>query len=85
MKTQQFFQHPGESKSYQQQIVNDTITSAVWSITPTGPTLSPYPTTANAATVLVSGLTLGENYTLMVTLDCGSGQIFTPSAVLECV
>lgn len=77
-------QDPTEKIKYKQEISGDTISSAVWTITPAGPTIgTPVDTTLETA-VLISGLTEGVSYTVNVHIVCASGQEFDPSARIEC-
>jgi len=77
-------QDPNEKLKYKQEISGDVISTATWTISPTGPTLGTPVNTTTETTVLVSGLTEGVSYTVNVNIACTSGQVFDPSARIEC-
>lgn len=80
MKT--WIHDPQAKRTYRQKIVGDTISSAVWAITPSGPTLGGQSDTTEQTTIQVSGLTLGTLYNLKVTVTCASGQIIERTSQL---
>ncbi len=75
---QRYEQGPTTKRSYQIQVNGDTVASAVWSISPAGPTLSGQTTAVNSATAFVSGVTPGQQYILSCVLTLASGQIIGP-------
>ena len=76
-----FNQRYTESVLYRQTIVNDVISTAIWSIAPSG-TVTDQNDTGTDSTVMVSGLVSGTKYTLSVLVTCTSGQIFAPSVTI---
>lgn len=77
-------QDPAEKLKYKQEIQGDAISTAAWTIAPSGPTIGTPVNTTTSTTVLVSGLTEGTTYTLNVHIICTSGQEFDPSARIQC-
>lgn len=68
----EYTQWPGEKVFYEQEIENDTVASAEWTITPTGPTLSGKVNGSTSSRILVSGLAAGKTYLLTAHIVCVS-------------
>ena len=69
-------QKASETIHYKLPVVGDTITSAVWSISPSGPTVTTVATTSTYSVCAISGTTSGVVYALKCMLSVASGQIF---------
>lgn len=78
-------QDPAEKLFYREQITGDTVASAVWSISPAGPTLDSQSEGADWTRVRVSGLTIDKQYTLTVHIVGASTQEYERSGVIDCV
>lgn len=78
-----FLQKPTEKLLYEQRIEGDTVSSATWSIAPTGPTLTPQTPSGSIATVLVAGVTNGILYKLAVHIVAAGGQEFDGCAFIK--
>lgn len=78
-------QDPNEKVFYRQQITGDTVASAVWSITPAGPTLDGQSEGADYSRIKVSALTINKKYTLTCHIVGASGQEFERSCGISCV
>ena len=79
-----FTQLIGETVLYEQDIVNDSITNAVWSVDQPGATLgSPITTTTNSQVTFSS--TVVGNYVLTVTLTLLSGQVLEGQARINVI
>lgn len=61
----------------------DSVSSVIWSIFPTGPTLSNPSLTVALATTDVSGGTLGATYRLTASVTSGNGVVDDRSIVLR--
>lgn len=70
----QFTQLIGENIVYEQDVQNDTITAASWTVAPSGPVLTLPNFTPTAATVQFMSASEGT-YILEVSLTLMSGQI----------
>lgn len=79
-----FEQHSTETIAYKQEVTQDPITSAIWTITPSGATLTQVATTTTETTCMVSGMTAGKVYQLKVLITCESGQVFERTASIRC-
>jgi hypothetical protein len=66
-------QHASENVPYRVQLSGDVLSSALWSITPSGPVISAPANTSAASTVLVSQITAGTTYQLVVVVTGASG------------
>ena len=62
---------------------SDTVSTAVWSIFPTGPTLTDPSLATPVATTKVSGGTIGQTYRLTAHVTSSSGIVDDRSIVLE--
>ena len=72
-------QTPNEKLSYTCYIEpsnNDTIVGSLWSISPTGPTVSSSFDSGSSSTVFVSGVTLGVTYNLTVLITGTSTSVY---------
>lgn len=78
-----YTQWPAEKLFYEQRIEGDTVKSADWSITPTGPTLDGKANTTTSSKILVSGLAAGTTYLLRSHIVGASGQEFEGVARIE--
>lgn len=74
----------GETRQYSQSIPGDTIASASWAISPSGPTLSGQVNTLTTSTILVATPAAG-NFVLTATLTGTSGQILKPAIEIQVV
>jgi hypothetical protein len=66
-------QHASENVPYRITLSGDTLSSALWSISPSGPVVSAPANSAQTSTVLVSQITAGTTYQLVVVITGGSG------------
>lgn len=78
-----FSQYATEKRAYQQDIIGDTISAAVWSIAPTGPTVTEISEAGTSTVCHVSGVTAGSTYTLTCTITCAGGQIVVGRAKIK--
>jgi hypothetical protein len=72
-------QTPTEKLAYVAQIEpsnNDTVSSATWAISPSGPTVGSATNSGATSTVLVSGITLGVAYVLSCHITGASAQLY---------
>lgn len=69
-----YSQTPNEIYHYRQPVVGDTIVSAVWSVSPSGPTISTVETTTTHTTCSLSDVVSGILYTITCLLTVTSGQ-----------
>jgi hypothetical protein len=72
-------QDPNEKQDYRETLIGDTVASALWTITPAGPTLGTPTNTANTSTVRVSGIVFGVVYKLTAHVIGASGQEYERS------
>ena len=78
-----FDQDPSEVIAYSETVVGDPITSSLWSIAPTGPSVTLYNQNSTATIAMVSNVTSGVKYTLSVLVSCASGQVFDKHCIIR--
>lgn len=61
----------------------DTISTSVWAVSPTGPTISGQTTSGTTASCKLASVTAGMEYTLTNTLTGASGAIEERSIVIR--
>jgi hypothetical protein len=77
-------QRSDEKLAYRQSVINGTIDSAEWTITPEGPTVEMIAEEAKYTTALVSELEKGLEYVLLVSVTLTDGQIIRREANISC-
>jgi hypothetical protein len=78
-------QTQNEKRRYIQRLLGDTVTSAVWTITPSATLNGQIDATASTS-IVVSNLSKGQQYLLTCRITGSSGQIFEsdPPYVISC-
>jgi len=61
---------------------NTAIVTSTWSVSPTGPTLSGAGVVSFTTYVNVSGLTLGQRYRLINTIELDNGETYEASSYI---
>lgn len=61
-----------------------TISTSIWAISPTGPTIDTTSNTSTVTTAFVSGLTRGEVYRLINTVTTSTGTTERDSVTIRC-
>ena len=76
-------QHTTESRLFAVKITNDTISSAVWSVTPTGPTITAKTQTADTTMAMLSGVVLNTKYRVTVIVTTATSQVIERSCIVR--
>jgi hypothetical protein len=63
---------------------SDTISTSVWAVTPSGPTLTGDGETATTTQIYLSVAAWGETYTLTNTITTANGTIAERSYIVRC-